>query len=260
MIRRGSATSPGESAARAVEKSAAAMKNLLTFLTTADVESLNGELAGRLVSQAKRAEAIAFITVLHAAFEGFVFEMLRVCAHFKRDQVLQTLADRKISLASVQAHSLRQIEDEKVSEWLTQRLQKPLIENWRTLFSFAPPSAELLAKAPPYDEEWIKEFDFFRQDAVHHGGQRSLDVPQSQTLFRVRRIVEFLYMQVATACGIESSGEPEDDRVTAFAQAIAAIDSMHDRVLARDANQATETASGESGESGEAGEAAPNSL
>ncbi len=230
MLRRGTGVKELDAAANAVNKQVKKLERVGFYkgLPPEKVADANAQLVTKLTEQAKRAEAIAFVTVLHAAFEAFLYDMFRVVAHFKRDKVLDQLGQRKLEVHALRTTSFDELLNLELTKWVHDRTRRPLMENWKALLSFVPPTGSLKDISLPYDEEWLSKFDLARQDAVHHGGYAIGAFADSLSLYKVRKSVEFLWIQVGEACGIKSE---QSTAPHPLVERIAIVHDVHDRII-----------------------------
>lgn len=213
MMFRGSGVAREAAATNAINKQYKKLERIGFFkdLPKNKVKDANSELIVRLQEQAKRAEAIAMVTVMHAALETLIYDLLRVIARRRRPQVFPNIGRRKLEIADLITTDLDVLLDRELGDWLIERTRRPLLENWKVLFSLAPPSRKLIDVGLPYDEEWLTRFDLARQDAVHHGGGLAPEFATAQALHKIKRMAEFLFMQVGNACefSFEPKGAPD---------------------------------------------------
>lgn len=159
----------------------------------------------REIALVRDAEDVACVTIAHGGFEMFLTDLIRVLAFCKRRAVAERIEGKSFQLKTIQTSSVEEIIDAGILQWVREQFKKPLLSNWKTLMSLAPPQGELRGLHLPYDEDWIEKLDINRQRVVHRGGvgfDRSLT--KGLEIGRLDSMATALWVQVGISCGFVS--------------------------------------------------------
>ncbi|MCI0702236.1 MAG: hypothetical protein L0241_14225 [Planctomycetia bacterium] len=114
---------------------------------------------------------IAAIVMLHNASERFLWRIVRFGLVANRTKAVEWVADRKVSVKSLQEQPPEVLTDNHLEQWWEDLEREGFVKKWDRLIGLVSYPAKLTTGTWHFDRDMLAHFDQLRHSAVHHDGQ-----------------------------------------------------------------------------------------
>lgn len=142
------------------------------FITTSAMRKSNQEIAhiwaDHQLAIADQGVKISAIVMLHNACERFLWRLVRFGLVGNREQVLEWIGERKVTVKTVMTQGIDSPIDAHVEKWWDELERSSLAAKWDRLVGLVGFPTKLSSPPWHFDQQMLLDFDDVRHNAVHH--------------------------------------------------------------------------------------------
>lgn len=168
------------------------------------VRNATPQMVDMQVTSALRGAKLATTVLVHNALDVFFFRTIRFGLAYDREQAMDLVSDRKVSLSSLHGRDPDEVADEAIENWWWGFERESLIKKWERTVKLLGYPSKLSDESWHFDLDMLKAFDAIRHSAVHHEGGGLLEFDLVEFSNQLRRAMLVWMTHVGITMGIQA--------------------------------------------------------